>query len=203
MPTIYSYVVPHDIGFAPNPFYGYCTLACCKPNIRKSAQVGDIIVGTTSAQQGQVSRLLYMMEVTEILDFNTYWNCSRFKDKKPNLRGSVKQLYGDNIYHQENGVWQQEDSRHTECDGSPHAKHLTTDTGTTTNVLISKDFVYFGKNSDKIPEDMKWIIQRGRGHKCRFSDCEIESAKGWFSSLPRGVKGLPSEKGSRKFPSGW
>lgn len=33
--TLYSYVVAHDFGFAPNPFDGLCTLATCKPDIRK------------------------------------------------------------------------------------------------------------------------------------------------------------------------
>ena len=42
---IYSYIVKRDYGFAPNPFYGYCTLATCKPVIRKHAEIGDIIVG--------------------------------------------------------------------------------------------------------------------------------------------------------------
>ena len=41
MARIHSYVVRYDSGFAPNPFYGYCTLATCKPNIRRSADIGD------------------------------------------------------------------------------------------------------------------------------------------------------------------
>ena len=45
--NIYSYVVTHDTGFAPNPFHGYCTLACCKPRIRSRAAVGDWVVGLT------------------------------------------------------------------------------------------------------------------------------------------------------------
>lgn len=32
---VYEYVMTYDTGFAPNPFYGVCTLACCKPKIRK------------------------------------------------------------------------------------------------------------------------------------------------------------------------
>src|SRR5712671_5339411 len=32
---LYSYVVARDFGFAPNPFFGVCTLATCKPDIRK------------------------------------------------------------------------------------------------------------------------------------------------------------------------
>ena len=34
---IFSYVITHDSGFAPNPFGGFLTLATCKPKIRKSA----------------------------------------------------------------------------------------------------------------------------------------------------------------------
>jgi hypothetical protein len=33
---VYEYVMTSDSGFAPNPFHGTCTLACCKPKIRKS-----------------------------------------------------------------------------------------------------------------------------------------------------------------------
>ena len=47
--NIYSYIVRYDSGFAPNPFYGYCTLANCKPIIRGHAQVNDWVVGTGSA----------------------------------------------------------------------------------------------------------------------------------------------------------
>jgi hypothetical protein len=49
--TLYSYVVAHDFGFAPNPFDGLCTLATCKPDIRKKAAVGDYIVGTGCAKR--------------------------------------------------------------------------------------------------------------------------------------------------------
>ncbi len=48
MARIYSYVVRYDSGFAPNPFYGYCTLATCKPDIRRGAEVGDWVVGSGS-----------------------------------------------------------------------------------------------------------------------------------------------------------
>jgi len=38
---LHSYVVARDYGFAPNPFFGFCTLATCKPRLRSVAQVGD------------------------------------------------------------------------------------------------------------------------------------------------------------------
>lgn len=38
---LFSYVVAREYGFAPNPFFGWCTLATCKPKIRVTAEVGD------------------------------------------------------------------------------------------------------------------------------------------------------------------
>src|SRR5262249_55154673 len=48
-PTLFSYCIPYDFGSAPNPFWGLCTLAICKPDIRRTANVGDWVVGTGSA----------------------------------------------------------------------------------------------------------------------------------------------------------
>lgn len=33
---LYAYIMTYDTGFAPNPFFGICTLACCKPKMRQS-----------------------------------------------------------------------------------------------------------------------------------------------------------------------
>lgn len=52
MPTLFSYVVDHDYGFAPCPVDGFCTLAKCtygsknRKNILEMAQKGDWIAGT-------------------------------------------------------------------------------------------------------------------------------------------------------------
>ena len=43
---IMSYIITHDYGFAPNPYGGFLTLATCKPKIRNSAKIGDILVGS-------------------------------------------------------------------------------------------------------------------------------------------------------------
>lgn len=42
---LFSYCIPVDDGAAPNPFWGVCTLAICKPAIRRVAEVGDWIAG--------------------------------------------------------------------------------------------------------------------------------------------------------------
>ena len=43
-PSLYSYIVSYDHGNAPNPDFNICTLAICKPVIRRCAKVGDIVL---------------------------------------------------------------------------------------------------------------------------------------------------------------
>ncbi len=80
---LYSYKVRYDIGFAPNPFHGVCTLATCKPRIRAGASVGDWVVGVGSASQGTLGRLVFGMQVEEKMTFDEYWDDERFQSKKP------------------------------------------------------------------------------------------------------------------------
>lgn len=47
-PQLFSYVIPTDDGAAPNPSWGECSLAICKPAIRKGADVDDWVIGTGS-----------------------------------------------------------------------------------------------------------------------------------------------------------
>nr|VFK20813.1 MAG: hypothetical protein BECKLPF1236B_GA0070989_12264 [Candidatus Kentron sp. LPFa] len=101
---LFSYVVARDYGFAPNPFFGVCTLATCKPRIRKAATIGDWVIGTGSKKNDRQGVLVYVMRVSEAMTFNEYWSDARFLRKIPNLRGSKKQAFGDNIYYRD-GRW--------------------------------------------------------------------------------------------------
>lgn len=76
-----SYVVVCDTGFAPNPFWGLCTLAACTPN-HQSLQLkrGDWLLGNSSAKEGH--QLIYAMRVSEVLDFDQYYRDPRFEQKK-------------------------------------------------------------------------------------------------------------------------
>ncbi|MDT0498150.1 hypothetical protein RM530_12350 [Algiphilus sp. W345] len=94
---LFSYVVTHDTGFSPNPFWGCCTLANCKPAIRRAAQVGDWIVGLSPKASG--NRVVFGMKVDEIIDYASYFRDQRFSDKIPDYtRGEVVWKAGDNIY---------------------------------------------------------------------------------------------------------
>ena len=207
--NLYSYVVRYDSGFAPNPFYGYCTLATCKIEIRKSASIGDWIVGCGSANKKvrQEGRLVYAMQVNECITFEEYFEDQRFQCKKPNLRGSRKQARGDNIYSKKENLWNQLNSFHSKKDGSPNKKHINRDTKFN-KVLISNRYVYFGKNGHKIPENLisgdKTLCHKGQAYRKFSTNSEledknmIENFEKWFSSLNQtGQVGLPVDWGEK------
>jgi hypothetical protein len=160
----FSYIVARDYGFAPNPFYGVLTLATCKPSIRKTAMVGDYVIGFS--RKKYESKLIFMMRVTEKMSFDEYWNDPRFLCKRPVMNGSTKKLYGDNIYHHDElGQWVQEDSHHSKENGEINEDNLKKDTRSTDQVLISSEFFYLGNKMVKLPSDLRRCVYEHRGHK--------------------------------------
>lgn len=201
MGRLFSYVVKYDSGFAPNPFYGLCTLATCKPDIRRAAQIGDWIVGTGSADQKvrRGTRLVHAMKVADSMNFQEYWDNNRFHNKKPMRSGSRKQSCGDNIYFQdEDGCWNQLDSFHTNPDGSLKAEHVNRDTGVD-RILISNDFYYFGGEGPIIPAQFRdpnhYDICRKVRRRKRLEDEEwIAEFVGWLQSFGEpGYYGRPMD----------
>ena len=152
--TLFVYTIADDIGFAPNPFHGFCTLATCKPRLRGSANVGDWVVGVGSVRKKQRGKLVYAMQVQEKLSFDEYWSSPRFQRKRPQRSGSLKQRYGDNVYRrtERDDKWIQQDCRHSYEDGSPNPDHVCRDT-THAEVLVSQEYVYLGANAIDIPSE--------------------------------------------------
>jgi hypothetical protein len=109
---LYSYIVAHDTGFSPNPFWGFCTLADCKPTIRRTANVDDCIVGLTPKSKG--NKIVYAMEVSEKLPFCEYFNDKRFTRKIPDCTLYTIHKMGDNICKPlESGGYQQLESKYS------------------------------------------------------------------------------------------
>ncbi len=197
---IFSYIVARDYGFAPNPFYGYCTLATCKPRIRSAAAAGDWVVGTGAKTRYDLAgRLIYAMQVSEHMDFDTYWADSRFVAKRPFLGGSLKQAYGDNIYHREHGIWIQADSHHSLHDGSPNPANVARDTSSN-RVLIGCRFSYFGSAAPRIPMRLRRFGLRERDLCCRSQGHQIlaedfaKVLEEWLAARGTwGLVGLPLE----------
>jgi hypothetical protein len=95
MPKLFSYVVDHDLGFAPNPFGGFCTLAKCKygskkRNIIEMAEKGDWIAGTGGANLTKSAghgKLIYVMRVDDKIPLAEY--CRTMKGKRIDAKHEI------------------------------------------------------------------------------------------------------------------
>jgi hypothetical protein len=194
---LYSYVVARDFGFAPNPFYGVCTLATCKADLRRTARVDDWVIGTGSTSLGLEGQLVYAMRVTEKLTYDEYWSDPRFRMKRPNLHGSLKQAFGDNVYHRdETGRWVMVESHHSLLDGTPNPDNVAKDTRGDA-VLISDDFVYWGTKGPVVPKELRSfngddIVKAGRAYRAEFEPALVRRAVDWLAGFQeRGYLGKP------------
>lgn len=192
MPRLFTYTIPIDDGAAPNPFFGMCTLAICKPGIRRVAQPGDWVAGLGSkkAPSGDLSgRLVYAMRVEEVLSLADYdyHARSRWPHRIPNLQSAALQdRLGDCIYDFSSGEAEQRAGVHGK-------ENELTDLGGE-NVLISKDFYYFGHRAEKLPPHLKPICHQTQGHRSTSNGPYFDEFVSWiraFASTPGQLYGWP------------
>ena len=165
MVKLYSYVVEHDTGYAPNPYFGLCTLCRCKfrqsgdgrRNIVELATEGDWIIGTggTSKRSTGHGTLVYAMRIDEKLTRWMYFNDNRFEKKKPVMKGTYEQRKGDN-----------------ECPCNEFEKYAQF-------ALVSRHFYYFGGKATAIPESFD-LQKKGPGFRSHFEPADIHQFLGWL-----------------------
>ncbi len=184
-----TYVVRHDSGLAPNPFWGHCTLAVCTPNhMGVKAQPGDWFMGITTGQRR--GRLVNAMEVSETLPFEQYAIDPRFGAKKPILNGPWQQRCGDNLYYRdEKGEWQQRPSHFHNSDEF-RRKDIRYPM-----VFIGTHFFYFGENAPAIPPEFEALIWQRRGCKCSHDPQTVKEFINWLQgSFALGIHGEPFDR---------
>ena len=182
-----SYVVKNDTGFAPNPFWGCCTLAACTPNhqgVRLAR--GDWILGNQTAARG--NGLVYAMEVAETLPFDDYYRDPRFEKKKPVPRGTWRKACGDNMYYRDSDdEWKQHPSRFHTSPGQMVKDQKYA------RVFISEVFYYFGKHAVHIPKRFGALVRRRQGCSCRHDEAVVRRFVGWLRGrFEPGIHGLPA-----------
>ena len=185
---VFSYVLRIDGGFAPNPYYGWCTLACCKPRVRASAAVGDLIVGLSR----RCERIVYAMLVEHRITFDEYWRDPEFRAKRPNWTSrDVVERVGDNIYEPDGeGGFVQHRSMHRkgpEDDLPNRRRDLSCEW-----VLAGREFSYFGGEGPLLPESIGFL-RVTRAHRCRFASAEVRAVARHLEMLPKGVHGVPGQ----------
>lgn len=185
---LYSYIVRFDDGFAPCAMDGLCSLACCKPKIRKNAQRGHWVMGTTPKKHG-AGKLVYMMQVGRVLSFADYYRNLQLRRR----RDCIYRRVGGR-YEQIENPWHGHANRKKDLSG----KH----------VLLSRRFVYFGKNAPDMPERYWPHVASTQGHRVwgtpgtkapnRIRPNAIRSLARWAFSKGRGVRGKPADSKAAK-----
>lgn len=194
--TLYSYCLRFDDGAAPNPYSGICTLVICKPVIRRTAKIGDWIVGLGGVRSpiGDISgKVVYAMLVTEKLSMQEYDSFCRGKlpGKIPDWNSNIfEEKVGDCIYdfsrpgspRMRPGV-HDEDNRRVDLGGE--------------SALLSDHWYYFGDSPVTLPDDLLPIVHRTQGHKSRSNAPYVDRFVAWVKALglsPNQLHGEPQLK---------
>src|SRR5258708_3033614 len=186
MTTLFSYCIPTDNGSAPNPFWGLCTLAICKPNIRRSADVGDWVVGTGSSRspiRDISNKIVYAMCVTQKMLMKDYdeFTRSQLPTKIPDWENTdLRRRFGDSIYDY---------SGNNDSDSDPilrQSVHTITEKPRDLSgdyVLLSDHFFYFGDQPVTLPEELLGIVKKGQRHKAQANAPYVDRFISWINTL--------------------
>jgi hypothetical protein len=180
-PSLYSYCILHDHGSAPNPFWGICTLAICKPKIRRAAKVGDWIAATGSSKCGFENQLVYAMEVTGKMTFAEYDDyCRKELPEKipPHFSKDLKRKVGDCLYDYSTGKVVMRDW------GAHQLNNMPRDLSGRF-VLLSNHFYYFGSKPIPIPSHLLKIVNQRPGHKSGLNKPYVEKFIEWITTFKK------------------
>jgi hypothetical protein len=181
---LFTYVLKHDGGFAPNPFGDVCTLATCKPAIRRTARVGDWIAGFGSVEGVGAGLLVYAMRVGRVMPLDEYGVDPAFTAKRPQSGGQWWQPLGDAQYHRdESGEWRQRRG----C----HGPGLMKKDLSGLNALVADEFYYLGHKAVALPASLKGVVTQTQGHRRIRDIAVVQAFVAWVRRLPSGRSGLP------------
>jgi hypothetical protein len=187
---IYSYVLRYDNGAAPNPFWNICTLTICKPAIRRTAKIGDWVVGTGSTntwvtKEDKVNladHLVYAMKVTDKMTLEQYeQHCHmHLLNKIPIWKTNDWRLkIGDSIYH--NFIPGHKPSIrksvHNETNRDKDLSGL--------NALLSIHFYYFGLAAKELPSELRQLVKRNQGHRVIEQPDLIAKFEKWIQQFQK------------------
>lgn len=110
------------------------------------------------------------------------------------MNGSFMRVYGDNIYHTKPDTreFAQSFSFHSKEDGSVDVPNLNRDTCRTTNVLISRNYLYLGREAKRLPTELRRLEKRGIGEDKHSDVGTVSEFEHWLAVNPeRGYLGRP------------
>jgi hypothetical protein len=159
-----------------------CSLAICKPGIRRVAVKDDWVAGLGSKRSpsGDLSlHLVYAMHVEDVLTLKEYDQHAptEWPHKIPDVTSpDLWERLGDCIYDFSEGAPLQRPSVHglinveTDLNGE--------------NVLISHDFYYLGRSAIKLPDDLHGICHQSQEHRSDSNAPYFKKFVSWLRGLP-------------------
>lgn len=193
---LYSYCIPVDDGAAPNPYWGKCTLAICKPAIRRTATSGDWVVGVGSKNSpiGDIGgQVVYAMKVSAVMTMREYdqWTTENLPNKIPDLKSqNYARLVGDSIYRFGSAA---PEGRRVSQRLSVHGKLDQQRDLSGSNVLLSDHFFYFGDKPVALPKELMPIVHQTQGHKVRLNHKYRDQFVDWIEQVAKpGIHGDPA-----------
>jgi hypothetical protein len=176
MTRIYRYVLAHDRGMAPNPRRGLITLATCKPELRKTAQAGDWVIGNFPAPNNEV--VAWVGKIERSLPIAQYALEYPARHDALYARGSgelLRRIPGKHSWYHDDADQQRKDIK-----GS---------------VLVFEkgQSWYFGGNGRSLPPELHHLAARGQGHRInQRQEGDLAALEAWLADQgPPGIHGEP------------
>lgn len=195
---VWTYVIRDDVGGAPNLAPPAPTLVICKPEIRKGATIGDIVLAFNGAQvfdlQGpqrfpDPNTVRWAGIVSRTMSLADYWDDPHFKGKKPGAAGMP-----DNLYRAyQDGYVQQPNESHGPERQARDVRGR--------NALVFATSWYFGREAPSLPEAFGLWMGGARGggrqgHRCPQVEQErADQLIAWLDAQPQAERVLPQPSG--------
>ena len=188
-PNIYVYKCVVDDGTAPCVDGSFLSMTVCKPKVRASAKVGDIVMAFGTNEQPAPNRLVYAAKITEVITGGGYFDSPKYKKRKDCIyqrtpQGTLKLLPTASAHNT---------GTHAKDIGSPpHYPNAI--------ALLSTDFRYFGgagtdEWKEHAPHLKKMIENLGQGHRLNHTrevrDDLLKLIERTWKKFPRKVNGKP------------
>lgn len=215
---LYTYIMTSDTGFAPCLDYDECSLACCKPVIRRC--VGNDFSDNDSIwimglmrlnKNNAIPNIIYFMKVATVVSFENYY--PKYKKrmdciyKKENA--SEGHFHG---YVQLKTAYEHEYNPHSiYCSENPEMiceeklEVMKTDISGK-YVLMGNEFVYYGGKSIELPIELELLSKKYKNTHVRvFHDFKDENVFTQFAKnefMKGKTLGRPKDNGKYIFKNG-
>jgi hypothetical protein len=188
-PNIYVYKCVVDDGTAPCIEGSLLSMTVCKPKVRTSANVGDIVIAFGTNAQPAPNRLVYAAKITAVVPDAAYFDEPQYQKRKDCIykrtpQGLLKLVPGASAHN-----------------AGTHAKDLGPPPNYPAAIaLLSADFRYFGGNGtddwkEHAPHLKKMVEQLDQGHRVNHSrevrDDLLKLIDRIWKKFPRRVNGKP------------